>query len=250
VARDLLPLGLPLFCGAVGLSWYNWARFGSISETGVSYILAGPYYLREHLAEFFSPVYVLQNLYNYVLLPFQLQAQFPFVSAARGRMDNLVPFYRLPAAYFTNQVTGLLFATPFCLFALVPAVRWIAQRGGPGAGANQTDPQARQLWVWVIASLAGGCLATFSLLQLFLWAAMRYIEDFMPALILLSLLGFWQGFALLEARPMTGRVYAMIGTILAIGSIAIGMLLPIGGNARLFVTNPLMMEWLARFFPR
>jgi hypothetical protein len=49
----LMALGMPMALSIVGLAWYNWARFGSLSETGFSYALAGVN-LQAHYNELFS----------------------------------------------------------------------------------------------------------------------------------------------------------------------------------------------------
>ena len=54
---------------------------------------------------------------------------------------------------------------------------------------------------------------------------MRYVEDFMPALTLLSIIGFWQGYQLLSQDPKRGKTYATLGVILAGVSILAGTLL-------------------------
>ena len=46
-------LGLPLLAGGLGLGWYNWARFGSVTETGLFYQLAG-INIQKHSTELFS----------------------------------------------------------------------------------------------------------------------------------------------------------------------------------------------------
>jgi hypothetical protein len=77
---------------------------------------------------------------------------------------------------------------------------------------------------WITISLLGSFALPFISLLAFFWAAMRYAEDFMPALILLSILGFWQGYQSLERRD-DGKMYAAVGVILAGISIVSAVLL-------------------------
>lgn len=252
VAQDLIPLGLPLVCGAVALAWYNWARFGSISETGVSYILSGPYDLQKHLGEFFSPIYLVQNLYNNLLMPFQVRAQFPYLNEANGSTTPLFSFYKLPQAYATNRISGVLFTAPFCLFALAPVAHRVFSLIRHTPGGDKDDEPGPKLITWVVLGLAGGFLAIFVTLQLFLWAAMRYVEDFMPALILLSVIGFWQGLNALGARTVAGRWYLALGMALALITLTVGILLPMGNNPHStltpsWFTNPLLLGWFSQF---
>lgn len=223
-ALGLLPLGLPLVAGLAGLAWYNWARFGSLTETGFSYALAGPE-LQKYAGDLFSPIYIPQNLYNYLFLPFQLHAQFPFIESASGNTQALFSFYPLPEVYGANRMTGLFYSVPFVVFAVVAVLRWFPAFF-KGASSGITDEAGdRDIFLWLVPCLAGMALAAFAVLQFFFWTAMRYLEDFMPALILLSLIGFWQGLSLLGTGSIRGRLYGLAGVSLAAFSVAISILI-------------------------
>ena len=223
-AVELLPLGLPLFIGALGFAWYNRARFGSFLETGFTYQLAGPY-LQQHLNELFLPGYIFQNLYNYLLNPFTIKQSFPFVFPVRGLIEEVLPWQVLPAFYTAQAITGFLCAVPFTVFALVPMVMVVKKflRRDPAQVANK-DPKTNSL-PWIIVSLVGSFALTFLSLLTFFWAAMRYAEDFMPALILLSIIGFWQGSRLLSQQPEKHKIYTLLGAALAGISIITAILL-------------------------
>jgi hypothetical protein len=60
---------------------------------------------------------------------------------------------------------------------------------------------------------------------MFFWAAMRYAEDFMPTLTLLSIVGFWQGYQATPESSNKGKMYTTVGLILAGLSIITGTLL-------------------------
>ena len=51
-----------------------------------------------------------------------------------------------------------------------------------------------------------------------------------------------------EGRSIMGRLYFALGIILAIASIAIGILLAIGTNLNAWIANPLLLGWFTRFF--
>ncbi len=229
----LIPLGTPLVFGAVVFAWYNWARFGSISETGFTYAMAGPY-LQEHLNELFLPAYTFQNLYNYLLHPFVVEGSFPFLYAIRGLAENVLPGQALPEFYSAQAITGVLWAAPFIVFAIIPAV----QLSKHFFRKNKIDPSEEfQMFSlhWITLSLTGSFLLSFGCLLVFFWAAMRYAEDFMPMLTLLSIIGFWHGYQLLQDPPK-GKVFAILGTALAGISIFVGMLLALS----YFFTNNLL----------
>jgi hypothetical protein len=216
----LIPLGVPLVLGAAALAWYNWARFGSISETGFTYQLAGPY-LQKHLQELFLPGYFFQNLYNYLLNPFTVKSSFPFLYPVRGAIRPIL-HWPLPSFYLAQAVTGILCAVPFTLFAAIPIARLFRESQAAEAGER-----AAPSLPWITTSLLGSFVFPFLSLLMFFWAAMRYTEDFMPALILLSLLGFWQGYQDRARSPRSrkGKMYTVLGLSLAGLSALIGTLL-------------------------
>jgi hypothetical protein len=216
----LIPLGLPLVVGAIAFGWYNWARFGSILETGFSYALAGPH-LRAHLDELFSPVYIVQNLYNYLLNPFAVNQVFPFFYPIRGRVETIFPWQIMPEIYSAQAVTGLICAAPFTLLAGISTAKLFRN--------NQTDPSSQDSETislhWMIISLLGSFMLSFVALLAFFWTAMRYAEDFMPILTLLSIIGFWYGYQALSPDSNKGKMYIVLGLILAGLSIITGTFL-------------------------
>jgi hypothetical protein len=79
-------------------------------------------------------------------------------------------------------------------------------------------------------ALSGSCLATFGILFSYFWAATRYLEDVMPSLILLGIIGFCQGYQLLLNKPIARRFYSTMGVILMTESILISSLVAISVN--------------------
>jgi hypothetical protein len=132
---ELVPLGLPLFLGAAGFAWYNWARFGSFLETGFTYQLAAPY-LQKHLNELFLPGYFFQNLYHYLFHPFAVRESFPFLYPMRGRFEGIFSWQGLPELYTAQAVTGFLCALPFWSLLSHPS-RLAKQRGKSAADSGQ-----------------------------------------------------------------------------------------------------------------
>jgi hypothetical protein len=197
VAVGVLAYVLPLALGMAGLGWYNWARFGSILETGIAYQLSG-FPIQTYGRSMFSPTYVLQNLYNYLLNPPKPTGAFPLLRPNNGfARKSIVDWIRLPRIYWSQDVTGLVYTAPFLVFAVVPAFhvlrRWL--RGSP-----REDGQASMRWL--VGVLWGSFLAGCSFFLVFFWVAERYFADFLPALLLLSIIGFWQMLSSLKGRPL------------------------------------------------
>jgi len=240
--RKALYLGSPVAIGLALLAWYNWARFGSLSETGFTYQLAGPY-IQKHLHEVMSYKYIVQNVYNYFLVPPQMQDHFPFVFSNGGNIQSILPFLDLPDFYNTNPVTGLIYIVPFIFFSVLSVVkRKTLHRAG--IQPPETDPH----FVWLRRTLAGGVLIALFFLLVFFWAAMRYVMDFMPMLMLLSIIGYCQGYTSAKARGW--ERYMVAAGILIVGlSIVVSPLLGISSSLKLFERkNPALLSWFIELF--
>jgi len=225
--KKLVSLGLPLFLCVLLLGWYNWFRFGSVTETGYSYQLAGVN-LQKYRGDLFSPAYVVQNLYNYFLHPPGSRSEFPFLYPTKGKEENIVSIYPLPDVYQTNPITGLLLTFPFVLFSAVPLIamgRRSIATVQPETGSFNVD-SAHSL-----NSILTGLFIMFSsalfLLAVFFWAAMRYMVDFIPSITLISSIGFWQGYQLLAKKPAWRKLYSMSGIFLGCATVIISQLVAI-----------------------
>jgi len=193
--RKLISLSLPLVLGLIGLGWYNWARFDSVAETGLSYQLNGVNMQSDSL---FSPIYIFQNLYNYLLHPPSAMPQFPFLYPKE-----------------VSPVIGLLFIVPFTVFALLPIVIILIKTAQNISFKQKEKDSSTDLLEWIIKSLLLAFFSAFCMILLYFWAAMRFLGDFMPTLAMLSVLGFWQGYRLLTQKPVRQKIYATLGIIFA-----------------------------------
>jgi hypothetical protein len=220
---NLFSLGIPLAWGGVTLGWYNWARFGKVTESGLYYQLAGVD-LQKNYNILILPDYFFQNLYNYLVRPFVFDSQFPFVRVQVGRVPPIFPSYSLPQLYATQQITGLLVAVPFVLFACIPIWQLIA--------GKYKDHQGRQnALYWIVLMLGGSFVPAFIFLMSFFWAAMRYLEDFMPSLLALSVIGFWQGYSSFAPESVARKRFAVLGASLAGISMFVSLAVAVSINA-------------------
>jgi len=226
--KKIFVLILPLVVGFFCMGWYNWARFGSVTETGLYYQMNHGF-VHYHTDELISVRYVLQNLYNYLMMPFSITHHFPFLTANIGRTKEILPFSTSRSSIYGSQViTGVLSVVPFVIFAVIPLIMSIFKERSPRSGMQN-------LFNWIVVTLGGSSLASFGFLMLFFWAAMRYAEDFMPSLIILSVIGFWQGYSLLSHKLLARKVYVAFGLLLASITIVVSTLLAISVNDARFV---------------
>jgi len=233
----------PVVVGIGILGWYNWARFGSVLETGVSYQLA-LLYVQAHRQEIFSTKYVLQNLYNYFLMPAKLRYNFPYIWPRMGIRGAINPGFPLPSLYFAENITGLLFTAPFLVLGLVPGIMRALRTSRLSLSEASAD-----LLHWLEAVLAGAFLIGFALFLVFFWASERYLLDFLPAALLLSLIGFWRLHAAARHGPAGPRIAIVAGLVLMLVSAVVSTLLAIALNADGFrQLNPVLWQQLNNLF--
>lgn len=154
-----------------GLMLYNDLRFGNPFDFGWRYQINGLY--NATTAHQLSLRYFWFSFQTYFTQPLKYGSHFPFFHAV-----PLPP----PAGHYNGPVGadgGVLWRYPLALLALAVPLAW---RGSPAATASSLR--------WFAVALL--CVFTTSslLLCLFFAANGRYELDFLPAMMLLSLIGF------------------------------------------------------------
>jgi hypothetical protein len=239
----MLALSTPLALGLAGLAWYNWARFDSVFETGFKYQLGG-LFKQAHLGELFWPGYIVQNLYNYWLTPPGLKYPFPYLFPSSGLRESLIPFIKIPEIYHVQEITGLLYGAPFLVLALLPVFGLLHR-----VPANLAGDERAQLFKWLVTALAGSFVFGSALFLAFFWAAERYIVDFLPSLLLLSLIGMWQLDRRLAFISWGRTAYWIALSFLMAASILVSFLLSLSFNSDAFRhLNPLLWRQLSNLF--
>jgi hypothetical protein len=221
-----LGVGAPLATGAAVLGWYNWARFGSVVETGHRFQLAG-FDLAGRYDQFFSFAYLIPNLLLFFLFPPVVLDRLPFLAAATpGR--SLGPF-TLPAELRVEPIVGLLVATPLVTLAPIGLVALWRQRTtlGPAFAA------ASGLTLLAAVAILPALLQRY--------ATARYLGDVAPLAILVAFLGA----AGLRARVRQPLLVDGAVVILAGVSVVIGLLLGLNGRYELLARhNPALVAAL------
>ena len=165
VLAGLLPFA---GCG-LGLAYYNYVRFGQVFEFGQRYQLAGMVW--HPLLQRFNLGFENFNLRVYFLAPVRWGRHFPFIS-------GITP-PPLPAGHYpVEDPFGVLVDVPLVWLALAAPLAW---RGRPQAERGPLVWLAGTL-VW----LAGTAVLVVGLLD---GSCSRYEVDFLPALIVLAVLG-------------------------------------------------------------
>lgn len=223
----LLAFALPIAIGGAAYAWYNYARFGSITEFGYSYQLTS-YNLYEKIDETFAIEYIPPNLYKTLFNPLERREAFPYIFPTRWAGPDWLTNYK-PKFYltFTENITGLFISSPFALLALLAFIR------------------PRRNLKWIIASVSLAFLAIFITLQAFFFVAMRYMLDAIPSLTLLTIIGFWHGFEIFK----NNKIFIAIAIILLGYTLAISLLISFSGNLETFrILNPELVQHMTWTF--
>jgi tetratricopeptide (TPR) repeat protein len=173
----LLAAMVPIALIGLGLMLYNALRFENPFEFGWHYVLAGP---RRRLV---NVRYLWFNFRNYLVGQARWSTRFPFVH------QFAVP--RLPAGYDVADSYGVLMSTPVVWFALAVPLAWRIRPGQSGT--------VLRWFVTAVALLFGICALP---LGLYATATVRYEVDFLPALVLLAVVGILSLECTLASRPI------------------------------------------------
>jgi hypothetical protein len=227
-ARYGVALALPLSAAVAVLGWYNYARFGSVTEFGVDKQLSTMKFS-------FSFENYWPNLYSYLLRELESSCSFPFVWLSYRPWSEteavFPPGFELPAFYKASEpAMGLLWGAPWVMLA-IPALVFAMI---PSARRAICGDDAERGRFMVIAMVCLALLATLPLLApLGLWmATVRYEIDVVAALVLLGALGASALLAL--ARGPLRWFFAASIVALAVYSVGVGGLLGFQGYADLF----------------
>jgi len=164
--KKALPVLLPfLFCIAA-MCAYNYMRFGSLTEFGLSYQLTGMK-LEDRIAVSRSPQMILYSLKNFFFLPVIIDGTFPFFHCSRYFFIN-----------YYERVSGLLPLMPFVFILLFL----------PASYSTNNNESGRKFYTVTVLAFALGMLLLLSCC--FIGCTQRFFGDFMFLLITASLLVF------------------------------------------------------------
>jgi tetratricopeptide (TPR) repeat protein len=200
----LLAAVVPITLIGLGLMLYNRLRFDNPFEFGQRYQIAGE---RQFSRQFFGLRYLWFNFRVYFLEPAHWSVRSPYVHG--------ITIPRVPSGY--TQVRN-----PFGILTNIPVV-WLAL-AAPLAWRNRTGQTGTVLhwFVTLVALLFGICALTIGL---FCGASFRYEVDFLPALVLVAVVGIFGVERVLAHRSPVWRGAARWGWCLLLGfSVALNLL--------------------------
>ena len=241
-------VGLPLAAGVMLYGWYNWARFGAVFETGLRYTITFMN-LNADIDKAFSLNHFFASLWVFLLNPIELRQTFPYLQALTGKFPSVLDFGQV-LYWHSDEISGILVCVPFVYLAVLPGWNTLSALAGKlnhkkpaPAGPNQGA------LLWISLCLGGAFLLTFAALQLYFNLAMRFLADFMPGLMLFSILGVFQGYRALQGKTIRQRLFIFLVIILVAVTISLSLLLAMSGSYNLFQRyNRHLLKELIQFF--
>ena len=174
----------PIVLVGLGLALYNFQRFDNPFEFGWRYQLGGK---RQVMMAFFSLRYLWFNFRVCFLEPARWSGRLPFVH------EIAVP--PLPAGYYgVEDPYGILTNIPLVWLALAVPLAWRER--------SDQERDALRWFVTAVALLFAVCALTIGF---YCSASVRYAVDFLPALLLLAVVGILGLDRTLADRPVWRR---------------------------------------------
>jgi len=225
-ARELLlaifSIGIPLLVATASLAWYNQARFDSMFEFGLTYTLTNANYAASD--NVFAIKHIGTNFYNYFFHPLRLRSHFPYLIRIEYQLSN-------------ERLGGLLYIAPYILFAfLLPVLfggRMIrAQKKLPSPSTISAGPE-----YWLLVTSAGSAIIGAITILAFWITEMRYIEDFMPSLLLFVTANVAIGYGMLENEVRWRKLFILSTVLFACITVVASTLVALKSNSLLFWAN-------------
>lgn len=214
--RPMLAMVLPVVLTTALLALYNYARFGSPTEFGLRYQLAG-IHIRNLMGDLFSVRYILPNTHRALANGMVVGDTFPFVRPSGSA-------WIIVDSFIAEPMTGLLLTSPFLLFALVPPVVAFAARK---AGLRGATPGASESWT--VVTLAIVTVLSFLPAAAILASSPRYVIELAVPASLLAGVGFFQVVQRTRGR-VAGGVLITLVAIAILYSAAVGFLMATQGE--------------------
>jgi hypothetical protein len=251
-AIPLISLLFPLAICAAGLAWYNFARFGSLLETGHRYQLTG-IALPTDYRQIVSLEYIPPNLYSALIRPFEFEpTQFPFVFSpyiSSSDWPNII--HLSPLYYYSEPISGVLLTIPIFWLLLLPGLnilraawRWLKEIP-PVAVQTAGGNPPKGLWIIIL----GGAFFTFLPDMVFISSSMRYLADFVPFFTILTAMCLWWAYGFFVCHPAWKRILLLLAVVLVVITLLLGLLINFhNGDKRFEANNPALYAAIARFF--
>ncbi len=210
---------------------YNYERFGSLTEFGTSYQVAGH---NMHTWKMLDSANIPINIYFYFLSPPQLSVYFPFFQVIAN------PPFPAPKGYYgVENVYGVFPSLPIVLFGFAS--------GAVAFSRRIRDAHALRIFtVALFVAFLGG----LPVLLRYAASASRYMVDFVPWLVALAAIGILAGEVAFAGRRMPRLLFRLFWGAAATWTILFNIFVSFQHNELLRIHNPPVYTSLSRVFNR
>jgi len=214
-ARMALFAVIPLILVGTTMAAYNYARFGSVFELGMTYQISFEPMWRHppcSLCDVPEAIRFVNNVVHYMFWSPHFSQEFPYVGVQPTRLDPAVSFRSAP-----DFVVGAGVISPLLLVGSLCALVLAARRGAKDAGVRAALFVAGASWL----ILSG--LATCR------WITPRYSLDFMLLMTMASVVCIEHALSMLARADVRIRLLSLVAIGLIVYSTAAGTLLGFRG---------------------
>jgi hypothetical protein len=218
--RTMIAAAIPVFLIGSAYAIYNYQRFGSPFETGLSYQLTTKPMLDETPCRLCSASdfsRFMNTLMHYVFYPPKFVSTFPFAHLRYNDVDRATSF---PAR--SEEVGGIAALTPLSILgSMLALLLMLAKR------VRDTGTRA----AFYVLATAWMAMLTLSTCR---WVTSRYSLDFAGLMLLGAIIGIEQGLTFLREAGVSIRPLRVLVILLALYSIVTGLLLGFAGPRMAF----------------
>jgi hypothetical protein len=236
--KTIVAVLAPLAIVAIGMLWYNFARFGNPLEFGIRYQLTNVDMQGQKVCSLCTFPEVARfgnNIQHYLFWPLHIHSKFPFVDANPARVDRAVSW---PTANgMTEQIIGIAPIAPLMMLGTLLAITLALIRGS-------SDVSTRT----ALQVMCGAWLILFGLSSCW-WIVARYSLDFMMLMSIATVVCIETILTSLRATTIRVAPLRAIVAALACYSIITAILLGFAGPGDGFKrANPVVFEKVSRVF--
>lgn len=224
------------WCAVGGLlALYNYLRFGSPFEFGVSYILSGVY---EAKVPHFGLGYLPYNLWAFLLTPPTVGPYFPFFGEGR------IPVAAPPFHFTSDGICGVLPVLP--IFAAGVLLPFFKRKRLPASlcdnGTVEPGPGA------IFGATAWLGFSVLGLMLCFCAAMSRYLGDILPAFAVLAACGLLaaEELAARSGKSLLARTLGGVTVLSSLSFSLVALLVCMLTRDGIFTWNPDTYAWVSR----
>lgn len=233
--RFIIAAAIPVMLVGSAYAIYNYQRFGSPFQTGLSYQLTTKSMLDEtpcRLSCGDDFTRFMNTLMHYVFYPPKFVSTFPYADLRNNDVDPLTSF---PA--MAEQVGGIAAVTPIAMLGSALALLLLL--------AKRTENIGLRAGLYV---LAAGWIIMLAL-STCRWVVARYSLDFAGLMLIGAIIALEHGLTFLRESGVAVRPLRVLVVVVAIYSIATGCLMGFTGRGKAFQRmNPEGFARVAKHF--